>query len=178
MAKHKRVFLMYIHQIMPFVTLPIIYDNDLLFYPQGKLVAINTQSPVVGYRSLPDSQVIHGATTPLNYVNYLGIRSPQFDMIYVNMTIEAYNELIAAAAASGTDAKTLTVTIGTDSPAGTTITSTDLYHATILGIFQNGISLDIRTVAYTEDDTTKEGTLTFLSALVDGEVVSVLYHLN
>lgn len=165
---------------MSIVTLPIIYDNNLLFYPNGKLIAIDTMSVATGYKSMPDSQVIHGATTALNYVNYLGIRTPQFGEVYAAMTIEQYNELIAAVIAGGGDTMTETYTIGTDQPVGLVIEDAALWNSTINAIFNGGIAVDIRTVTYSEDNASnpKTGILTFPEPLADESVVSVLYHKN
>lgn len=161
---------------MPFVNVPMLYDNDLNFYSGGKLMSIPTDSLVQGTRALPETPPISGVVGSIPLVTLLAVKTVSQDMLYLDMTLAEYNAAVAAALVSPNAEQTATYTIGTDKPVSAEISATELHNATINSISVSGIDVDIRTVAYSQ--TATEGVLTFPSTLTGGDVVSILYYKN
>lgn len=160
------------------VSVTAYYDNSGAFYPNGKLVVIDTTSMVGGIIARPGTQYVQGYPNTSTYVEYLELKDSDIGAVYVDMTIDEWSAAVSAAQQSPNVERTVTYTVPADTAAGTTITKAALYNVTINAIIKNGTALDIRTVTYTQSTTNLTGTLTFGVALVNTDVVSVVYYKN
>lgn len=155
---------------MPFVDVPVLYDNNLQFFEASKLMSIPTDSQVMGTRSLPSGYVIPGTTGMVDNITLLQVKTLAHDMLYLDMTQAEYNAAVAAASSSSNAELTKVYTIGITVPSSAVIVDTDLANATINAIAVDGVVLNLDTVTYDS-----AGQLTFPGVLGDGAIVTVLY---
>lgn len=166
---------------MPFVTVTALYDNDLLFFPSGKQFTFPAETAqVLGKKSLPTQTSIPKTTEYTPESPLLIIKTIEFGYLYANISILQYFQIIAATYASaGAPEQTLILTVPTDTPAGTTITSPLLLSGTLNGIWINGIAQDIRQTTLVNSGT--NGVITIganIEPLVNGDWVAILYYKN
>lgn len=155
---------------MPFVDVTVLYDNNLQYFPSGKLMSIPTDSQVMGTRSLPAEYVIPGTTGMVSNITLLQVKTIAHDMLYLDMTQDEYNLAVAEASASANAELTKVYVVGTDVPSSAVIVDEALANATINAIAVDGVVLNLETVDYDSG-----GQLTFPGVLSDGTVVTVLY---
>lgn len=135
------------------ITVVATYDSSLTYFSIGRTFSIPTNTQISGFRMLPTTPVIKGVVGQVPETNFLSLKTVKFGELYVNMTLDQYNALIAAAVvAPGSPTQEITYTIGPTPPqipAGATITTAWLYNKTILAIFVDGVQEDIRNFTYT-----------------------------
>ena len=159
---------------MAFVTVPILYDNARNFFPNGKWLTIDTQSEYLGTIKLPSAAFIPSVPGYVPEATLLRIKTKEFDEIYVNLTLAAYNALIQEAEVSPSADYTYTTTI---SGTPNYVTDTPLFNIAPLTYTVNGVGYDVRTVTYTSNSN-GTGTVTFPSNFTAGDVVQITYRNN
>lgn len=160
---------------MPFVTVPILYDEAMNFFPNGKYVVIDAASTYLGMIDLPSAHTIPGLPGYVPQVTLLRIKTKEYGEVYVNLTLPAYNALVQIAETSPSASQEFTTTIsGTPS----SITDPTLFNITPLAYTVNGVGSDIRAITYVSNATTNTGTVTFPAPFTDGDVVQVSYRKN
>lgn len=151
---------------------PVWFDGNNQFL-NGALIGVGSDANVVGIVKKPNGHFAPG--TPITTIDTLYIRDKILGGLYLNMTLLQYNTLAGLTASSPNQEKNFTSTI---SGTPTTITSALLYNATITKVSKNGTGVDIRTITYSSNVAALTGTITFGSALTNGDVIEVLYFIN
>lgn len=164
------------------ISVPVLYDGNKV-YLANRLTTVDSLSKIVGPVQMPSGRVIPGFA-PSSYTTTLQIKEPTLGVLYLSITLTQWQQLCVNANAqeagtpgaipSGSSSKVLTYTIGTDKPAGATITDPALMNVTLLEIWIDGASYDIRTIPYGPAG----GDLTFSPALVNDQTVSILCYNN
>ena len=143
------------------ITVVATFDEQRTYYPGGKTFSIDSTSQIVpGYTYIITPPNVPAAMGPDSAIPFLQIKTIPWGSLFLNMTSAAYNALIAAAVApSGAPEITLSYTVGTDVPTGTTISTAALSNFHVNTISMGGVALDPRTVPYTPGS--PNGTLNF-----------------
>ena len=156
------------------IVVTALYDNGLNYFgPNGKLFSIDLLTPIFGDTQMPATLVPEDNTTGIQMVTLLKANTTPFGMLYLNMTQDQYNALIAAAQQLPSLPEiTETITIDADT---NTISSTSWVGATFTNIAVDGITVDLRNLTFNQID----GSLSiyFNSGLVAEQWVQVTYHL-
>lgn len=147
-------------------------DGSTMIIPTSSIPIFMEEVNIVG-----DPRVLTYLNRNLPYMNLLKVRVPDIGDIWIDSTLEEFNDLIGSANLNPWGDDSLLYTIGTDTPAGNYIIDPRLYNKKIVSITVNGPA--VYNVGYTSNalSTPKTGILDFTAAgtLTDGTIVQVTY---
>jgi len=161
------------------ITVTALYDDNMNFFPGGKIFAIASDSLIMPSKNLPIAVHIPGTTDNVNLYPLLCVKTIEQGELCLNMTLDEYNALIRAASLSPNAEVTLTYDISADKPAGDTLTDTALYgfHVNSIAVGSDtGMSpVSITIIPFTQDSTALTGTLDFtaIAGLSDPSTVEI-----
>jgi len=159
---------------MDIVTVVALYDENLNYHPGGQTYAIPVDSLIQGTKTLPTAQYIAGTVGIQATADMLKVKTANYGVIYLNMTLAQYNAAIQAASLTPPIEQVLTLTVPTNTPAGTTVTNSALFNAVLINVSKNGANLDLRTISMVNSGT--NGVVTLPSALVNTDVIAFTFY--
>jgi hypothetical protein len=83
------------------ITVQALYDGNNNFYPNGKTLAISTNSTVLGAKNMPIAVAIAGSTDPVATADLLSVKTEEFGTILLNLTESEYIEIVREAGGGG-----------------------------------------------------------------------------
>ena len=166
---------------MPTVIVTALYDENLNFFPpSGELKQVDASSLLLGYRNLPSTLLPLANTSTVQNINLLKIKDPQIGVLYLNMSLADWQAAISAVIQDSNRSISVTYVCGTDPGInpGTTFTLSEWWNITPLTISVNGTGVNMNNVTYTSDNATLTGTFVLPNALVNTNVMEIVFYNN